>query len=301
MGRTAGAASANRGAAAFTKERAEALAEMNPATHRQLVKLEKMIGTTRENNLRFYHKLGDMLLEIERAQVKYTTQGYNLIEAALSIQKRTLRKAKSFARAYEKDQLKELIELKNEDTGFQLHWGHVDYLLTLKTERQRQQWAKQAVKQMWSPDILHDHIKKHYGERGNGGGRPHKLPGTVHAQIRQIKEFVRNFNYKSQNLWNGEENNVFANIQDEPPDELNEVDLDNLDELIDLLPQMALISKELRPLAVQAKKRVEAVLKAREKATKEVDKAESEQGKPLRSITLAKTTGRKRQKVRAAS
>jgi len=289
MGRTSAAARVGRSAKLIATEREANIAGMNAATKKKFTKLSKMIGDTREANLRFYHSIGSELLDIEEDQDKYTHDGYRLMIASLSLDARVLNKAKNFADSYDAKQLTALIKLKNKDSEFQLHWGHIDYLLTLNTEKQREMWADKAVNKMWDPPELHDHIQLRYN-RGDSdkdaGGRPHKLPAKVSGQIRQIKEHARNFVYKANNMWNGEEYNVFANILAEPIDELTDVDLENLEELIELLPEIKRLTTQLKPLTVHAAKHVSKVLADRAAAEAKLAEAEENAGRESRLIEL---------------
>lgn len=283
MGRTSGANKARRTAAMMTREREAACGEMNKATKGALGRIEKLISNTREANLRYYHQLGHVLLEVQADPDMYTPQAMRQIERALPTYARVLRKAKAFARDYTKGALDALIKLKNPDNGFQLHWGHVSSLLSIASEASREDWALRAVNKMWDPPALHAAIRKKHGDNGNGGGRPHKIPATVHAQIRQIKEFTRNWVFKAENLWVGNETNVFVNIESEPPESFVPEDSDNLQELIDLLPKMKSAIAELSTLASKGKKRVDKILVDRDAAAD----AEADAGKARRAIDIS--------------
>ncbi len=285
MGRTSGPNVARRTAAAMTRDREDACSEMNKFTKAKLGKIEKLVTSTRETNLRYYYQLGVELLEIIDNPDTYTVAAIRQLERALPTYARTMRKARSFAREYTKDSLEALVKLKNPDTGFQLHWGHVSSLLSVAGEKAREDWALRAVNKMMDPPALHAAIRrKLHGDREGVGGRPHKIPATVHGQIRQIKEFTRNWVFKATKLWNGDETNIFVNIDNEPAESLMPEDAENLQELLDLLPQMRGIVTELTGLGSKAKKHIDKVLADREAA----ELAEEDNGKARRAIDIGK-------------
>lgn len=286
MGRTSAKAKMQRNAAAMKRDRGDALSEMNAATRRKLKKIEKMLGDTREMNLRFYHELGYELLVIAENVEKYGRRAYKQITAALPLHKRTLRFARAFARDISTDEFEFLVRLRDDAMGFQLHWGHMQYLLTQNTQALRRKWAERAVKYLWDPKTLHANMQHEEGSKGAPGGRPHKLPATVHMQIRQIQQFCHNWAHKAEYLWNGDEDNVFANIQDEPPESFSMLDLENLEKIIEDLPRMRELIGQMRPLAVQARNHVCKILEDR--AAEEAARREEEvaSGKESRAIEL---------------
>lgn len=227
-------------AKAFADAREEAVSEMNSALKRKFTKLDKQFADAREENLRFYHRLGCELIEIRNAPEVYGDNAASLLEKAFGTQRRTLRKAVQFADTYSDAQLEELLAVVHEGTGFRLHWGHLTYLLGAPTAEKRQSLATQAVNNLWDPPALHAHMKSNsVGQRGRGGGRPQKLPQTVHMQIRQMLQVCDQW-VKKRKLWQqeGEDGNVFSRIMQAPPTNLGKDDLDNLRKIAEQLQEI---------------------------------------------------------------
>lgn len=299
MGRTSVAAKAQRQVNVVAGDREAAIAAMNAATKKKLIQVEKMIADSRESNLRFYHKLGQTCHEVRTQSEVYTDSGYRLIEQAMATQKRVLRKARLFYELYKPEKLQELIDMVNERTGYRLHWGHVTYLLGINTETQRSDWAAKAVKNLWDPPALHAAIKKARGFKAGTGGRPHQIPPTVHMQIRQMMEVSRNWMVK-RSLWDGEEVNVFANVVNEPPDEIHDLDLENLKATREYVQDMVAQAGAMVTQLDECIAWVEEVFVKREEDKAAAEAREAAAGKQHRSIDL-NTQGGKLNKKRAKS
>lgn len=265
-------------------ERQEAIESMNSELKSAFRRIEKMCHDTREANLRFYYNLGHLLLDV-MTEPKYGTGAMAKLERALSTQRRTLRRARQFAENYTPDQLDALVALEHTETGYRLHWGHVSYLLSLNTPAQRQTWAERAVKNLWDPPTLHANMKARLGNRGVGGGRPHKLPQTVHMQIRQMLEVTRNF-VKKRELWNGKDENVFTNILEGPPDEFEPIDMEALVSIQENLQHIAAESVIMGSQIADCITRVQRVFDERAKEAEAADKRETANRRKHRSIVL---------------
>lgn len=286
----------------IAKDRDEAFENMNGALRRKTQKCDNMIGKAQADNLRFYWNLGREINEVkENADGKYGEGNpYRLMETALYSNRRQLRKASAFARLYNEEQLTALLELTHPETGFRLHWGHVSYLLTLNTPKQRETWAERCVRNMWDPPALNAAIIKHFGHRtADPHGRPHKMPATVHLQIRQILDKTGDWLKKEAALWNGDDASVVANILTTPPDELTEADHENLVRIQELLPQLRTKASELEQQIGRTVEHVAGVLEAR--AAREAEAAEAADGigKEGRSVQLDSPKSRRRRRVKA--
>ena len=285
---------------AFTEAREEAVNEMNSALKRKFAKIEKQFADAREENLRFYHALGCELIEIRNNPEVYTDKAPALLEKALATQRRTLRKAVQFADTYTNAQLDELLALEHEGTGFRVHWGHLTYLLGAPTVEKRLELARQAVNNLWDPPALHAYMKSHsVGQRGRGGGRPQKLPQTLHMMIRQMLQVCDQW-VKKRKLWmqDGEEGNVFSRIMQAPPTNLNKDDLDNLKKISELLQEVGAEAVLMMEQVSSCITRVETVLE--QHAAQLAQEAESAPatapGRRQRSITLPENQESRRQR-----
>ncbi len=268
-------------------QRDSAIEQMNSALRRKFNQIERSVNDLRAENLRYYHRIGRICKEISTDPDRFLgrdgTSGLKLIEQALSTQARTLRQTASFAKLYDDEELEELISMYHTATNFQLHFGHVRYLLTLDSTAQRRKYAIEAVEKMLDPAALHTLIKKRQS-RGGGHGRTHAVPKTVAAQIRQILSVSQQWQRKNESVWNGdgENNNVFTNVLNTPPDEMDQEMLDNLREIRTLMAQISEAANENVGLTDRVIEHMQGVLARRE----EEEAAQESQGRSQRAIDL---------------
>lgn len=233
MGRTSLAERARRSAtpAAAIQARKDAIALMPDKLRKKMQKIEKDLGGSRADTLRYYYHLGGDVLDIQNDEESYQgtdgTSGLVLLERALSTQARTLRRAALFATKFTEKELERLIKLYNKDTKFQLHWGHVNYLLTVLDKEKMWDFATTAIKRLLDPPALYELIKK-AERRRKGHGRNHVLPASYSGQVRQIRTVTQTWNNKAEQVWDGEETSAVANLLVVPAEEVN-------DELITML------------------------------------------------------------------
>lgn len=260
-------ASLGKKPAAIIAERSDAILQMNSHLKRRFNKLEKSVNDLRADNLRYYHQIGAICEEIRNQPDVYVgldgTPGLRLIEQALSTQARTLRKAAMFAKEYNQRELDRLINLKNRESGFQLHWGHVSFLLSLPTAEKRHHFAQEAVEKLLDPPALHDLIKKRT-HRSGGHGRKHEMPKTIAGQIRQILTISRQWKGKNDEVWNGDEESVFGNIMNMPLDDMEPDMVDQLTEIQELMEGIAEAAQENVDKAARAKEHMSAAITRRD-------------------------------------
>ncbi len=233
---------ARRRPAEITADREESINQMNTSLKRQFTLIEKTVNDLRAENLRYYHRIGKICEMIRQDPGAYVgkdgTPGMKLIERALSTQARTLRKAAMFANMYDDAQLTHLISLTNPTNKFQLHWGHVSFLLTVTTPEKRERYAQEAVEKLLDPGALHDLIKKR-SQRSGGHGRKHVMPKTIAAQIRQVLSVCKQWVGKNSNVWNGEEESVFGNLLNMPPADMEPDMVAQLEEISGLFQEIS--------------------------------------------------------------
>ena len=244
MGRASLQTRAVRGRAAeILNSRKDALKGMNPALRTQFDALETEFSSTRDDNLNFYHRIGRICNTVREKPETYGEDALRMLEQALSTQARTLRRAAQFATVYEDRELEFLLGLKHPDTGFQLHWGHVGYLLSLATETERTRYAEEAVAKMLDPPALHKLLKKRRGKKQDHG-RTHNVPPTPAAMIEQILRFTKQWNAKHLEVWRSKEHDVLPKISQLPLDDLDNELLENLRELLEEIELMAESSRK---------------------------------------------------------
>lgn len=212
---------------------------MSPDLQTRLAELEQSFSTLQADNIRFYYGLGQKCKEIKDDVGKYVgkdgTPGMELVEQAMAVQARTLRKCTAFVEAYDDADLRELLGLRNTVTGFQLHWGHVSYLLTLPSREERADFAHRAVSDMWDPSTLHEKIKKKMGRSG-GHGRKRTLLATIEKQAKHMRDLCRNWVAAQREVWNGpEDQNVFANLLEASESQVTDDTVEYLTETRELM------------------------------------------------------------------
>lgn len=287
MGRQSLAAKAARKSpSAITESRTEAIEQMNTSLRRVFTRIEKSVNDLRAENLRYYHRIGSICEDIRSKPEEYVgkdgTAGLKLIEQALSTQARTLRKAAEFAREYTDEQLQQLLDLKNPDTGFQLHWGHVSFLLTLPNAEKRDKYAAEAVEKMLDPPALHDLIKKRT-QRKAGHGRKHEMPKTINAQIRQILTFCKAWIGKNTDVWNGVEESVFGNILNMAPDDMEPDMVTQLEEVATLMQTVSESANENIAKAQRVREHLAAAITKRDQ---EAAAGHASDGRQTRAIDI---------------
>ena len=218
--------------------RKDALNQMNARLRNAFDRLETKFENARNANLKFYHDLGGDLVEIKAKPETYGKDAIKLIEIAMSTERRTLRKCAQFNREYEEKEYDDLVALYNPENNFQLHFGHVSVLMTVKDKAQRAQWTHEAVMGTWDPALLHSRIQKKTGTAEKSHGRKLQVPPTVPKQVAQIKTTSAQWLGRQTEVW---KKHVFDNVMHYPP---NECDDDLVDDLKETRRHMVKISKE---------------------------------------------------------
>lgn len=260
---------------------------------KKMQEIERDFSGTRASNLKFYHALGGKVLEImnnaERYQGTDGTSGLILLERALSTQGRTLRRAATFATRFTDRDLDRLIGLHNKATRFQLHWGHVTYLLTVDDKEKLWDFAKTACSEHLDPPALHERIKKSERRR-KGHGRKHALPATCVGQARQIRNVTVNWNNKATQVWDGEETSAVANLLAVPPEEVNDELITMLVETQENLRAQAEKALQMADQFARIIERARGINEENKKQAAEVAAQHSRAGKESRSIDLDSDT-----------
>jgi hypothetical protein len=275
--------------ASMLEQRSAAVEQMNKATLDKLRQFETLGSNQRENNIRHYYAVGKLYIEMRDNPAKYEgrdgTSGVRLIEKALSLQARVLRKAATFVDMYTEAAVNKLVGAYNRETNFQLHWGHVTYLLTVEDKEKREEFAKEAVMKMLDPPALHALIKKRQ-RRAGGHGRRHELPATPAAQLRQIQSTTTVWNNKAEQVWDGDEVSVLSNLMKLAPDQIDEDMVIHLKETEDQLRAAAEKSLAMADKVSRIREHVMGKLKERREQEAEIARNAASGGRESRSIDL---------------
>jgi hypothetical protein len=288
MGRTTARKRAQRATDIINLQTA-ALAAMNKPLRQQLQRLETLSQDSRDANLRYYYDMGRLLLEVQKnADNLYGERPIPLVIQSGVLAKRTVFKVIALAKIYTEQQFQDFADLRNEEANFSLHWGHLQLLLALPTAKERSDMAKRAVAELWDPPALGAVIKKRSAVV-HGGGRPHKMPATVHLQVRQVLEATRAWATKYTTIWNGDEHNVFGNLIAATDKDVNAEDLENLMALQELIPVVGTQLREMRTFVSKGIRHVEKLLQARAAVTAQDVSLEQGSARQTRRLDLTST------------
>jgi hypothetical protein len=206
-------------------ERNAVLAEMHPALRAFCTEMQTSVVSKLEDNIRFYHQLGQRCRQVQQNPKDYLTEAqqlqgvtpWQLLERAISSSVSTLRKAAVFARLYDNEDLARLLAYRNDqDPGFRIHWGHVMYLIGVDTARDRLRFEKITIDTLLDPGDLHKQIQEFYGGPRRKGGHPLALPNGIPAQLNQMLEQSGLWLRRKREIWLGDKVNVINNILDDP-------------------------------------------------------------------------------------
>lgn len=226
------------------KQRKAVLNTLNDALRQKLATVESMLAEFSQNSIMFNYELGTVLKEVRLQPNKFGGESaMKALEAALPGRADLLRRAVQFAIEMTKADAEQLAGLENGDAAFRLNWGHIIVLLTLKNQEQRLAFARRAVHDLLDPGALHKLIQSKTGKK-HSGGRPHKLPNTVPAQLRQVMSKTSDWVAKHEELWDGDKISVFSNMLECAPNDVDVEMLDNAKATRDALTKMAELAQK---------------------------------------------------------
>lgn len=226
------------------KQRNSALRGMNDALQQKLNVVESMLSEFSKNSIMFNYELGTVVKEIRLQPKKFGGDlAMQLLEQALPGRADLIRRAVQFAIEMTKADAEQLSELSNPDAAFQLNWGHILVLLTLKNQEQRLVFARRAIADVLDPKSLHKLIQSKTGKKNNGG-RPHKLPATIPAQLRQVMAKTTDWVTKHDEVWDGDDVSAFTNMLECSPDDVDVEMLDNAKATREALAKMAELAQK---------------------------------------------------------
>ena len=273
----------------YQTTRTAAIENMNAELRKKFKKIENQISDLRAENIRYYYNIGQTCKEIEDDTAKYKgkdhTPGMQLIETALATHKRMLRKCAQFVRTYTPEQIDYLIELKNAETGYQLHWGHISFLMTLDTARDRRSFATMTVNEMLEPEALHARIKKQQGREG-GHGRKHEMPKTVDGQVRQVLKLTKQWVDKNHQVWNGATETVFGNVLSLEVENITDEMAQQFEDMEKLMDSMSIAARANITEIEKVRERIDNVLAERAKQEKLREESKRNTGREHRTIDL---------------
>jgi hypothetical protein len=223
------------------ENRERAVALMGDSLRGVFETIETQLDSMKAQNILNFWNIGKQLQDITTFPERYATADNSdpmkTIIKALSWQERQARCALQFFRCYTEESLQKLLELKNPGTGFRLHFGHVRYLLTVESPDLRDSYAERAVTDCLTPEQLHKLIQT-TEDREPSHGRTSVLPKTLTGQLLQIVDASQKFVNKQEQVWNGENVSVFANLTNAEDNELCHEHLDLLRALQELMQRM---------------------------------------------------------------
>lgn len=172
-----------------------------PGAERQKMSAESRAKRVAKR-LRECYRIGQKLNEKKdaRKSATFRSKVTSKFVKQYGVSEYTLRKFAAFAREYKISELNAFCRLKRHKDQMPLHWGYVQFLLTLPSatkyrRRVRKMLAQEAATKGWTPQELYAEIKKrHRNPRqlrmGSLGGRPRKKKQTLNSALEDLKKAV---------------------------------------------------------------------------------------------------------------
>lgn len=206
----------------------------------KLGEIEQIISDSRSFTLRSYYQLGKVVLEVRENPDVYGPDAWDQLCKALPGYRRTMQNAAIFRKNFTEAEFDELLQMRDEESGFAIQWSHVVLVLGIEDKKLRKQLLQQALKKKLDARDFHETVKAAMGGARRAGGRPVTMPDSLRGQVSQVYRVTRQWVQKGK-LWLGLEGDgpsVFDNILqlDEPPDDET---FDRLLELETLLEDMS--------------------------------------------------------------
>ena len=156
------------------------MAKRKPQSTRLGKGLEPASGKAEEKiaTLRKYYNIGLRALGKAPDGSKQEPESIKDLAKEAGVGTDTIRKAITFARAYNKGDLQRLLALRDRD-GEPLGWYYVRVLIQVKDKAEREELQRETAEKGWSRDDLWDEISaRHGGKRPTPrGGRRFAAPG----------------------------------------------------------------------------------------------------------------------------
>ncbi len=236
---------------------------MSPALRRRYDEIERRRAVAREWNLREYHWLGTVILEIqEDADAEYGSGATEKLAAALEESKFTIYKSSAFARTYDtKKKLDDLCALCMTN-GRMLGWGHVVALLSVDDSEKRIELQEQVVAESLTAEDLSKAIAKKF-KRKSGASSSQVQPKTVPGRLRQIKNTSENWLDKHVSEW-APTKGYLEQAEKLPPDSYTEEMLEDLREISNVHAEMEVACSETYGRVSKLIDQVEGILRYRD-------------------------------------
>lgn len=244
--------------------RKDALKQMTPALRDKFTKITKFYEDQIDATLTFYYRLGHMIREIKADEKTYGKDGPELLRIASATRWEIFRKAQYFAEGYTEAEFKKFLARRNrQDVTYRLTFGHMTCLLACDSKKERLQFETQATSGLWTPAMLREQIQLRHGGPRSSGGRPMGRPSTLQGGIKQMKDVTGLWNRRNQEVWRGEQDDVFAKLLNLPPEKYTEAMLGDVQTVRASMAQMHEASKLNVEAAGRVVEHMEASLKAR--------------------------------------
>lgn len=261
---------ANEEAARLIESRKKAIKLMPDNLRKVLQFLEADDARLRSDNIRHYYRRGEQCARVRDNPQDYigedgTTPGLELLEAALSARRETIRRYIKFFSDVTPENMEKLIEISNKEATFSLHWGHINVLLTAPPT-DHLGLAEECVKNLWSPDLLHAVIKERYPRPGDGHGPKPRIPEEIDKQLQQVLQVTNKWLRRYSTCWLGEDSNVCENVMELRPEKISGKLVDDLEALCEAMSEVAVAAESANVKFISALEHVRKQLAEREDA-----------------------------------
>jgi hypothetical protein len=220
------------------------------------------------------------LLYAGRRSEIYRKDFWERFSKEVDIHEKTLRDCKRFAERFDESQVREMIK-------HGMTWTHVVHLLSLRTEKEEEDFVKRVAEEGLTAAALHKEISEKYGNRREGSGKQKKLPEppkSLKTGLKRAHDIVTRLNDEHEHALFCDDFDLAEKIETGSSDEITEETRDQVDNLIKSYEKLATNASEIVKWLREARPWIDVVFEERKRAEKE---SEPKSGKEPRSIMLS--------------
>jgi hypothetical protein len=280
----------------------EVRGRVKPALLEASKKLEGVLDQWVASGFQRQHDLGRYIDTITKDVAKYGENSMKDLAVLHNVTPSLFYKAQQFYNAFKTaDEVRELANMRMKISGARLSWHHVDKVLGLTKQSDREKFLKQAAEHDWTPDELYDAIHRneanHPGK--HGGGRPRVVPATVTGRLENFAKLGNAVVASSKEIWSNSTCGFRVSLDQMPADKVTPEFIQKLDADIVIANNMVIAAEEARDQLIAARQVAQEKLTAQALFTGDREAQETANGhvsgqikgkRGRKAIEVAKTT-----------
>lgn len=270
---------------------------MNVALRKILEGVRTWIVRNVEWGLRRTWKLGKTLKRVHDQEAKYGSRAVERMSEVLLCDKGVLTKAMHFYRAFPEKKLEKLLKLRMKVSGEPVTYTHIDKLITVPNEAQRDKLLQECVDNDWTPEELAYHIQVMYREATgqtklpHAGGRPRKVPTTIVQLLTNFERATGVLVRDDPLMYNHPLVNFVRFVDNLPADKVTPELLARVDTCLDNIDKATVVLDSVKPQLLEARARAERKMQAQAEQQGIVD-AEVVESRPAEAESDTGDNGR---------